>query len=129
MEALIPPWTGWKNGCAGTNAGLKVMAKAPKVQRNISRARVLTMCLTPGVWGITLDGAESGGEAPAVIAEAPARVRAMSVSDAVMQLDLAEQAFLVFRNASHGGINVVYRRPDGNIGWIDPSGVVAGAKP
>jgi ribosomal subunit interface protein len=73
--------------------------------------------------------AESGEGGPAVIAESPARVRAMSVSDAVMQMDLADQAFLVFRNASHGGINVVYRRPDGNIGWIDPSGVVADAKP
>ncbi len=79
--------------------------------------------------GDRLDGGEIGGGAPAVIAEAPARVRAMSVSDAVMQMDLADQAFLVFRNASHGGINVVYRRPDGNIGWIDPGGVVAGAKP
>jgi ribosomal subunit interface protein len=67
-----------------------------------------------------------GAGAPAVIAETPARVRAMSVSDAVMQMDLADQPFLVFRNAAHGGINVVYRRPDGNIGWIDPS--VAGAK-
>jgi ribosomal subunit interface protein len=75
------------------------------------------------------DDAGSGTGAPVVIAEAPARVRAMSVSDAVMHMDLADQAFLVFRNASHGGINVVYRRPDGNIGWIDPSGVVAGAKP
>ena len=73
--------------------------------------------------------AEGSGGGPAVIAEKPARVRAMSVSDAVMQMDLADQPFLVFRNASHGGINVVYRRPDGNIGWIDPSGVVAGAKP
>jgi len=73
--------------------------------------------------------AESGEGGPAVIAETPARVRAMSVSDAVMQMDLAEQTFLVFRNASHGGINVVYRRPDGNIGWIDPSGIVADAKP
>jgi ribosomal subunit interface protein len=73
--------------------------------------------------------AESGSGAPAVIAETPARVRAMSVSDAVMQMDLADQPFLVFRNAAHGGVNVVYRRPDGNIGWIDPSGVVASAKP
>ena len=72
---------------------------------------------------------EGPGGGPAVIAEKPARVRAMSVSDAVMQMDLADQTFLVFRNASHGGINVVYRRPDGNIGWIDPSGIVAGAKP
>jgi len=73
--------------------------------------------------------AGSGEGAPAVIAEKPARVRAMSVSDAVMQMDLADQTFLVFRNASHGGINVVYRRPDGNIGWIDPSGTAADAKP
>jgi ribosomal subunit interface protein len=73
--------------------------------------------------------AESGEGGPAVIAETPARVRAMSVSDAVMQMDLADQAFLVFRNAAHGAINVVYRRPDGNIGWIDPSGIVADAKP
>jgi hypothetical protein len=52
----------------------------------------------------------------------------MTVSDAVMQMDLADQLFLVFRNAGHGGINVVYRRPDGNIGWIDPSGAMGAAK-
>ncbi len=76
-----------------------------------------------------LPGAEGdGGGAPAVIAETPARVRSMTVSDAVMQMDLADQPFLVFRNAAHGGINVVYRRSDGHIGWIDPSGAVAGAK-
>lgn len=68
----------------------------------------------------SIDG--DGAGAPAVIAEKPARIRAMAVSDAVMQMDLADQQFLVFRNAAHGGINVVYRRPDGNIGWIDPSG-------
>ena len=66
-----------------------------------------------------------GGDAPAVIAETPARVRSMAVSDAVMQMDLADRPFLVFRNAAHGGINVVYRRQDGNIGWIDPSGAAA----
>jgi len=71
---------------------------------------------------------EEGAGAPAVIAEKPARIRAMAVSDAVMQMDLADQPFLVFRNASHGGINVVYRRPDGNIGWIDPSGGAGSAE-
>lgn len=71
----------------------------------------------------------SPGGAPAVVAEMPARVRVMSVSDAVMQMDLADQAFLVFRNAAHGGVNVVYRRSDGNIGWIDPSGVIAAGRP
>jgi ribosomal subunit interface protein len=76
----------------------------------------------------TPGGDEDGIGAPAVIAEKPARIRAMAVSDAVMQLDLAEQPFLVFRNAAHGGVNVVYRRPDGNIGWIDPSGATGSAK-
>jgi ribosomal subunit interface protein len=69
-----------------------------------------------------------GPGAPAVIAETPARVRVMTVSDAVMHMDLADQLFLVFRNAAHGGINVVYRRQDGHIGWIDPSGGAAGVK-
>lgn len=46
----------------------------------------------------------------------------MAVSDAVMQMDLFDQAFLVFRNAGSGEINVVYRREDGNIGWVDPAG-------
>ena len=48
-------------------------------------------------------------------------VHEMAVSDAVMQMDLSDRPFVVFRNASHGEINVVYRRDDGNIGWIDPA--------
>jgi hypothetical protein len=44
----------------------------------------------------------------------------MTVSMAVMQLDLAESPALMFRNAANGELNVVYRRQDGNIGWIDP---------
>lgn len=57
---------------------------------------------------------------PLVIAETTVPVRTMTVSMAVMQLDLAETPALMFRNAAHGGLNVVYRRQDGNIGWIDP---------
>ncbi|MGE0829365.1 MAG: ribosome-associated translation inhibitor RaiA [Hyphomonadaceae bacterium] len=60
------------------------------------------------------------GDHPLVIAETEVSVRTMPVSMAVMQLDLAEAPALLFRNAGHGGLNVVYRRPDGNIGWIDP---------
>jgi len=44
----------------------------------------------------------------------------MTVSMAVLELDLTESQTIVFRNAAHGGLSVVYRRPDGNIGWIDP---------
>jgi ribosomal subunit interface protein len=63
--------------------------------------------------------------APLVIAETKVPVRAMTVSTAVMQLDLMEAPALLFRNAAHGGLNLVYRRPDGNIGWIDPERSVA----
>jgi len=45
----------------------------------------------------------------------------MTVSMAVMEMDLTESQAIVFRNAAHGGLSVVYRRPDGHIGWIDPS--------
>jgi ribosomal subunit interface protein len=65
---------------------------------------------------------ESPGHPPAamVIAESQEELRTMTVSMAVMDLDLTEQPAIVFRNAAHGGLSVVYRRVDGNIGWIDP---------
>jgi ribosomal subunit interface protein len=56
---------------------------------------------------------------PAVIAES-SRVREMTVSGAAMELDSTNAQVVVFRRASDGRTNVVYRRPDGNIGWIDP---------
>ena len=57
---------------------------------------------------------------PMVIAETETPVRTMTVSMAVLELDLTESQTIVFRNAAHDGLSVVYRRPDGNIGWIDP---------
>lgn len=57
---------------------------------------------------------------PVVIAEMETKIPSITVGEAVMQLELAGQRFLVFRNEGHGGVNVVYVRDDGNIGWIDP---------
>lgn len=57
---------------------------------------------------------------PMIIAETERPIRSMTVSMAVLDLDLTEAQTIVFRNAAHGGLSVVYRRPDGNIGWIDP---------
>jgi len=57
---------------------------------------------------------------PVIVAEMETRVPSLSVGEAVMQMELAGAALLVFRNESHGGVNVVYQREDGNIGWIDP---------
>lgn len=61
--------------------------------------------------------------APAIVAETQMVIRELSVGDAVMEMDLAEKVFLVFKNASNERINVVYRRGDGHIGWIDPGGL------
>lgn len=57
---------------------------------------------------------------PLVIAETSAKVKTMTVGMAVMELDLSEAPVVMFKNAANGGMNVVYRRADGNIGWIDP---------
>lgn len=57
---------------------------------------------------------------PIIVAEMETRVQSFSVGEAVMQMELAGSGLLVFRNEAHGGVNVVYRRDDGNIGWIDP---------
>lgn len=57
---------------------------------------------------------------PLVVAEMVTRIDSMTVETAVMHMELSEAPVLMFRNAAHGEINVVFRRPDGNIGWIDP---------
>ena len=59
-------------------------------------------------------------ENPTVVAEKTVDIESLSVSEAVMRLDLGQLPFMLFRNARHGGLNVVYRRRDGHIGWIDP---------
>ena len=57
---------------------------------------------------------------PVIIAELPTRIPSISVGEAVMQMELSEAPVLVFRNEGTDGVNVVYRRDDGNIGWIEP---------
>lgn len=71
---------------------------------------------------------EDAGEAPAeigadghlVVAEMQTEVPTLTVSEAVMRLDLANDTAMLFRNRAHGGLNLVYRRTDGNFGWVDP---------
>ncbi|HKL69486.1 ribosome hibernation-promoting factor, HPF/YfiA family [Salibaculum sp.] len=55
-----------------------------------------------------------------IVAEMETRIPSLSVGEAVMQMELSDAPLQVFRNEGHGGVNVVYRRDDGNIGWIDP---------
>ena len=72
---------------------------------------------------------EGNGASPptyaTVIAESPAEICTLSVGEAVMRMDLADQAVLMFRNSTTSEFNVVYRRSDGNIGWIDPAAAPA----
>jgi ribosomal subunit interface protein len=59
-------------------------------------------------------------EPPLIVAETHTEVKTMSVSTAVMQLELSEKPAILFRNASTRSLNMVYLRPDGHIGWVDP---------
>jgi ribosomal subunit interface protein len=70
---------------------------------------------------------EIGGGLPArpaayatIIARQETQIGTLTVSEAVMQLDLADRPVLMFRNSASGGINVVFRRPDGHVVWLDP---------
>ncbi|RTM00321.1 ribosome hibernation-promoting factor, HPF/YfiA family [Ancylobacter rudongensis] len=66
------------------------------------------------------DTEPSEGWCPTVVAEATANLPRLSVSNAVLELDFTGATALVFRHAGHGRINVVYRRGDGHVGWVDP---------
>jgi hypothetical protein len=57
---------------------------------------------------------------PAIIAESTTALKRLSVSEAVIELDMTGVPVLVFRHAGNGRVNLVYRRADGNVGWIDP---------
>jgi ribosomal subunit interface protein len=64
----------------------------------------------------------NGADHGAIIAEHPAEIALLSVGEAVMRMDLAHVPVLMFRNSATRALNVVYRRGDGNVGWIDPEG-------
>lgn len=68
---------------------------------------------------------EAQEDAPVVIAEKPTEIETLTVSAAVMKMDLAELPALMFFNSANGRINIVYKRADGNISWVDPEGKAA----
>lgn len=74
-----------------------------------------------GLVGEAVPDLKEASAVPVIVAETERVLEVLPVSEAAMQLDLTEASFLVFRNAGTGGINIVYRRPDGRIGWIDPA--------
>ena len=68
------------------------------------------------------DETEEVEEHPLIVAETKVDIPEASVSDAVMMLDLRNTTALLFRNSGTGSFNMVYRREDGNIGWVEPRG-------
>ncbi|HEY7662269.1 MAG TPA: ribosome-associated translation inhibitor RaiA [Xanthobacteraceae bacterium] len=79
------------------------------------------------VAGQAQNDAQITDSSPAIIAESIASLKRLSVREAVMELDLTGASVLVFRHAGHGRVNLVYRRADGHIGWIDPPASAQGA--
>jgi ribosomal subunit interface protein len=90
-------------------------------EQAITTERVMDYVLAPVAEeeGDEAENAEAGG-GPAVIAEMSTELPNLTVGEAAMRMDLADAPVLLFRNRSHGELNLVYRRADGNIGWIDP---------
>jgi ribosomal subunit interface protein len=69
---------------------------------------------------------EVSGYNPVIIAESSTSLKRLSVSEAVMELDLSGAPCVVFQHGSSGRVNIIYRRSDGNIGWVDPPAVKSG---
>ena len=64
----------------------------------------------------------NGRDEPVVVAEMTTDIAWLTVGEAVMRMDLADLPAMMFRNVAHGGLNMIYRRADGHIGWVDPEG-------
>ncbi len=94
--------------------------------RNSAQSVASPASITAGYYVLEAPGAEDDDAEiahdynPLVIAENTTKVREFSVADAVAELDLSGAPVLVFRHAGNHRVNIVYRRTDGNIGWIDP---------
>jgi len=66
------------------------------------------------------DAVDATSDEPMVIAESAGKIRTLTPGMAALELGLAGNGVVVFHNAKHGGLNVVFKRSDGHIGWIDP---------
>lgn len=111
------------------NAALKVAKQLRRYKRRLrdhhERMEDLPAESTLPALDYTLTAEQDNEEEVAdhlVIAEMSTQIQTMSPSEAAMRLDLSGLPALMFRNASHNGLNMVYKRSDGNVGWVDPDG-------
>jgi ribosomal subunit interface protein len=97
------------------------LEESPEAELSKARSYTLAAGLTSATEEVEEEEDLPQGNDPLVIAEMATAIQTMSVSDAVMRMDLAGQTAILFRNAKTGDLNMVYKRADGNIGWIDPA--------
>ncbi len=93
--------------------------------RKVRQAEESILALQTIIAGEPEASDETAGHEPLVVAEMQTNVEMMTVGEAVMRLDLGQLPALMFRNRANGLFNMVYRRPDGNIGWVDPQNATA----
>ncbi len=87
-----------------------------------SEKKALQYILNHDLYDKDEDHVNDVGKEPAVIAEMIADLPSLTVSDAVMRMELSDAPVYMFHNKAHEGLNIVYKRDDGNIGWVDPAG-------
>lgn len=105
----------------------RLKAHSTRRSGGVNRVEATSFILTP--YGDdeahdALDGAAA--LQPVIVAETKSSIPSLTVGEAVLQMEMADESVLMFRNEAHGELNVVYRRPDGHIGWIDPKGARQG---
>lgn len=89
-------------------------------EKELMKAKMYTLAQEAYEEVAEQDNEEDSHKDPMIIAEIQTNIETMSVSEAVMRMELAEQNALVFRNASNDALSMVYLRKDGNVGWIEP---------
>jgi ribosomal subunit interface protein len=123
LEKLEKRVRRYKRRLKNHHAGPKGLS--PEKSENAAReVASMTVFRDPDTVGDEEFGDSSRADEPPpvgmVIAETEAEIRTLTVGRAVLELDMTGYPVVLFRNAAHGGLSVVYRRPDGNVGWIDP---------
>lgn len=114
MERMEKRLRRYSNRMKDHNPGLKALADPESLPVTVFESRARNEEETG-------DEEEAPDGDPVIIAESSGELRELSVSNAVAEMELSDAPFLLFRNEAHGDVNIVYRRPDGHIGWLAPN--------
>src|SRR5215469_5455079 len=110
----------WRSNCAGTSVACATTTPKRSSERAMAYVLAPIADEAEAEEAAAPQAERADGAGAAVIAEMSTELPSLTVGEAAMRMDLADAPVLLFRNRSHGELNLVYRRADGNIGWIDP---------